>query len=205
MSVANIHYPHDYQLFLDGVKLLDFDLGWMLSASCVVDIDFHVRLLFATIGPIVVILLLGVTYYIAARRNHRSEEAVQIVQHKHLSAVLLLTFFVYTNVSSILFQSFACDHLEDGKFYLRADYRIECDSAKHETFQVYAAVMVATYTFGIPAFYATLLFKNHDDILQNDEPRRAIALLFGQQAACGSRISLECSTSRQSSVSGALF
>ena len=49
MSEANVQYPHEYQRFLKGVKLLDFDLGWMISASSVIDIDFHDRLLFATI------------------------------------------------------------------------------------------------------------------------------------------------------------
>ena len=171
VSVANVQYPYEYQRFLDGVKLLDFDLGWMLSVSCVVDIDFHDRLLFATIGPIIVILMLAMTYYIAVRRDHRSEGAVQNVQHKHLSAVLLLTFFVYSNVSSMLFQTFACEHLEDEQFYLRADYRIECDSAKHEKLQLYAAIMIIVYTFGIPVFYATLLLKNRD-ILKTDETSR---------------------------------
>ena len=171
MSAANVQYPHDYQRFLDGVRLFEFDFGWMLSASCLVDIDFHNRVLFATIGPMVVILLLGMTYYIAARRNYQSEGAVQNVQQRHLSAVLLLTFLVYSNVSSILFQAFACEHLEDGKFYLRADYRIECDSAKHEKLQVYAAIMIITYTLGIPVFFATLLFENRD-ILKTDETSR---------------------------------
>ena len=171
VSVANVQYHHEYQRFLNGIKLLDFDLGWMLSASCVVNIDFHDRLLVATIGPIVVILLLATTYYIAARRNRQSEGAVQNVQHKHLSAVILLTFFVYSNVSSTLFQTFACEYLEDGELYLRADYRIECDSAMHEKLQVYAAVMIIIYIFGIPAFYATLLFKNRD-ILKTDESTR---------------------------------
>ena len=171
VSVANVQYPYEYQRFLDGIKLLDFDLGWMLSALCVVNIDFHDRLLLATIGPIVAILLLGMTYYIAARKNRQSEGAVQIVQHKHLSAVILLTFFLYSNVSSILFQTFACEHLEDGKPYLRADYRIECDSAKHEKLQVYTVIMIIVYTLGIPAFYATLLLKNRD-ILKTDETSR---------------------------------
>ena len=171
VSVANVQYPYEYQRFLDGVKLLDFDLGWMLSASCVVNIDFHDRLLFATIGPIVVIVLLGMTYYIAARRNRQSQGALQSVQHKHLSAVLLLTFFVYSNVSSMLFQNFACEHLEDGKLYLRADYRIECDSATHKKLQAYAAIMIIMYTLGIPVFYATLLLRNRD-ILKTDEPSR---------------------------------
>ena len=126
--VANVQYPHVYQVFLDGVKLFDFDLGWMLSASCLVHYDFHSRLLFTTVGPVVFIVLLGMTYKVTERRNRQSLARVRHVQHKHLSAVLLLTFFLYANVSSILFQTFSCEHLENGKFYLRADYLIECDS-----------------------------------------------------------------------------
>ena len=171
MSVANVQYQHEYQRFLDGVKLLDTDLGWMLAASCVVDIDFHGRLIFTTISPIVVIMLLGMTYNIAARRNRQSEGAAQNVQQKHLSAVLLLTFFVFSNVSSMLFQTFACEHLEDERFYLRADYRIECDSTKPEKLQVYAVIMIVIYTLGIPALYALLLFKNRE-ILKTDGTSR---------------------------------
>ena len=169
-SVANVHYPHVYQRFLDGVKLLDFDLGWMLSASCVVDIDFHDRLLFVTLGPIIALALLGLTYKIAVGKNRRSQRAVQNVKIKHLSAVLLITFLVYAYVSSVLFQMFSCEYLEDGKLYLRADYRIECDSVKHKNLQVYAGFMVMIYTVGIPIFYATLLFKDRD-VMNSSETR----------------------------------
>ena len=86
--------------------------------------------------------------------------------------MLLLIFLVYSSVSSILFQTFACEHLEDGKLYLRADYRIEYDSAKQETLQVYAAIIVIIYTLSIPVFYATLLLKNRD-ILKTDETSRS--------------------------------
>ena len=165
--VGNVHYPHVYQRFLDGVLLLNFDLGWMLSASCVVDIDFHDRLLFATLGPIVVFVFLGLTYRIAVGKNRQSRRAVQNVRLKHLSAVLLTTLLVYAHVSSILFQTFACEHLEDGKFYLRADYRIECDSTKHEKIQVYAGLMMMLYTVGLPVFYVTLLFKNQDIMINS--------------------------------------
>ena len=171
-SVTNVHYPHVYQRFLDGVKLLDFDLGWMLSASCVVDIDFHDRLFFVTLGPIIALALLGLTYKIAVGKNCRSQRAVQNVQIKHLSAVLLITstFLVYAYVSSILFQMFSCEYLEDGKLYVRADYRIECDSVKHKNLQVYAGFMVMIYTVGIPIFYATLLFKDRD-VMNSSETR----------------------------------
>lgn len=65
---------------------------------------------------------------------------------------------------------FACDDLEDGKRYLRADYRIECNSARHEAFEIYAAFMILVYPVGIPLFYAVLLFI-HSDVLRNDSAR----------------------------------
>ena len=44
-SVANVIYPDVYQGFLDALGFFNFDLAWVFSAGCVVDIDFHDRLL----------------------------------------------------------------------------------------------------------------------------------------------------------------
>ena len=160
--MANVTYPDVYERFLDGLEVFNFDLSWVLSAGCVLDIDFHDRLLVATIGPIIAMLFLAVSYVTAAHINRGAPDPLQIVWNKHLSMVLLLTFFVYSSVSSVLFMSYACEDLEDGKNYLRADYRIECDSPKHRAFQVYAGFMVVLYTVGIPAFYSVLLFRDRE-------------------------------------------
>lgn len=93
--------------------------------------------------------------------HHRTTKRLQ---------VLLLTFLVFSSVSATLFQMFACDDLEHGKRYLRADYRIECNSTKHEALQVYAGFMILVYPVGIPLFYAALLFI-HSDVLRNDKDR----------------------------------
>ncbi|CAM9147480.1 unnamed protein product, partial [Ectocarpus fasciculatus] len=170
-SVASISYPHVYQRFLDALEVFNFDLGWVLSAGCVVDIDFHDRLLVSTIAPIVGLLFLAGVYAAAARNSHRSSENLQRVWHKHVSLVLLLTFLVYASVSAVLFQAFACEELDDRKNYLRADYRIECDSPKHGAFQVYAGVMIVLYTVGIPALYGGFLIRD-SDVLRRDEAGR---------------------------------
>ena len=159
-SVANVIYPDVYQDFLDGLGFFNFDLGWVLSASCVVDIDFHDRLLISTITPVVALLFLACTYAVAVRINRGKPESLKIVQNKHVSMVLLLTFLVYSSVSSTLFRAFACEELDGDKYYLRSDYRIECDSSKHRGFQVYAGVMIILYTVGIPALYSGLLFRD---------------------------------------------
>ena len=164
-----------YQRFLDALDLFNFDLSWLLSAGCIVDVDFHGRLLLVTIGPIVTLLLLAVTYSIAARVNLGAPEALQIVWNKHVSMVLLLTFLVYSSVSSVLFMSYACEVLDGGKNYLRADYRIECDSRKHRTFQVYAGFMMLFYTVGIPALYGVLLFRDRKVLGQDHRGREDTA------------------------------
>ena len=70
---------------------------------------------------------------------------VEKIFHKHFTALLLLTFLVYSSVSSMVFQTFACETLDDGIEYLRADYRIRCTDAKHKAFEVYAGIMVLMY------------------------------------------------------------
>ena len=164
-------YPGVYQRLLDGLDVFNFDLGWVLSAGCVVDVDFHGRLLVSTIGPIIALLLLAVTYVIAMRTNRGEPDTLETIWNKHVSMVLLLTFFVYSSTSSIIFKTYACEVLADGKNYLRADYRIECDSSTHKAFQVYAGFMVVIYTAGIPILYGVLLFIDRK-VLKQDEAGR---------------------------------
>ncbi|CAN0042723.1 unnamed protein product [Ectocarpus fasciculatus] len=161
-SVANVTYPDVYQDFLDAVDVFNFDLNWVFSTGCIFDIDFHDRLLVSTISPLVALSFLACTYAAAASINRGSPQILQNVWQKHVSMGLLLTFLVYSNVSSVLFQSFACEELADGKNYLRSDYRIECDSSKHKAFQVYTGFMILLYAVGIPALYAGLLFRDRD-------------------------------------------
>lgn len=155
-------YPDVYQRFLDAVDVINFDLSWILSVGCVFDVDFHVRLLVSTVTPIVILAFVGITYVIAASRVSGSEHQLRKVRHRHVSVVLLLTFLVYSSVTSTLFQTFARDDLDESESYLRADYRIPYDSSRHRAFQIYAGFMIVLYTAGIPAFYSYLLFGQRD-------------------------------------------
>ena len=145
-------------------------MSWVLSVGCFVKVNFHDRLLWTTITPIVLICLLGLTYAVAVRKYGRSSEiALRSARQKHVSMALLVTFLVYSSVSSVVFQMFACDNLDDGK-YLRADYTITCDSPKHRALQIYASLMIFLYPVGIPTLYACLLFR-HRRILQSERDR----------------------------------
>ena len=174
--MANVTYPGIYQAFLSGIDTINFDIGFMLSTGCLWSgIDFHDRLLADTIGPFAVLALLGVTYAVALHRNAGSGRIVlEKIRNKHLSAMLLLVFLVYSSVSSAVFRMFACDSLDDGKIYLRADYRIICTDAKHRALQVYAAVMIAVYPVGVPLLYAVLLYR-HREVLSDANSNKSTA------------------------------
>ena len=166
-------YPKLYQSLLDMISTLaNFDLGWTSSAACIMDVNFHVELLAATVGPLLLVALLGLTYTIALHRNRGSERALSAVRRKHANATIVIALLLYSIASSAVFRAFACDPLDDGIAYLRSDYRIECNSPKHKAFQVYAAFMLVVYPLGIPIFFALLLFRQRealmDTSLRND-------------------------------------
>lgn len=47
-----------------------------------------------------------------------------------------------------VFQTFACEEVQEiGKSYLRADFRIQCDTPRHAAYKIYAAVMILLCEF----------------------------------------------------------
>ena len=156
---------------LDVVDFLNFEMSWVLSVGCFVEVNFRDRLLWTTITPVVLICFLGLTHAVAVRKYGKSSEiAIWNARQKHISMALLVSFLVYSSVSSVVFQMFACDDLDDRKLYHRADYTITCDSPKHGALQIYAGLMILLYPVGIPTLCACLLFR-YRCILQSERDR----------------------------------
>ena len=149
-----------YKNFASKLSLINFDLGVLLSYTCILTTDFYDSLLFATITPPVMLVVLAASYLVGKKRNSSSELAIREVLHKHQSVALYLALFVYSSVSYTIFQTFSCDELEDGEVYLRADYSLTCSTTRHSVYRVYAIVMVFVYPFGIPVVFALWLARH---------------------------------------------
>lgn len=104
-TVVDVVYPDIFEKFLVALNLVNFDLGLVPSVSCLVNINFYGRLLFATISPLVVLGALGLTYTVARSRNRHSPAGLHAVRSKHLSVALFVLFIVYSSVSFIVFQA----------------------------------------------------------------------------------------------------
>ena len=74
VSVSNVDFPNVYDKFLGSVNFFNFDLSWIVSVGCFLEVDFHDRLLWTTITPLVIMGLLGVTYVVAVHKHRGSPE-----------------------------------------------------------------------------------------------------------------------------------
>ncbi|CAN0406723.1 unnamed protein product, partial [Laminaria digitata] len=155
----NVTYPGVYLTFLSQLGIINLDIGFVMCLWS--GFDFHDRLIADTILPLTILGILGMTYAIALRRDSTADDCLrERIRNKHLSAVLFLLFFVYSSVSSTAFGMFACNSLDDGEEYLRADYRILCMNAKHRALQVYAAIMIAVYPVGTPLLFVVVMYRH---------------------------------------------
>ncbi|CAM9696832.1 unnamed protein product, partial [Laminaria digitata] len=165
-SVAGDVYPELYKAFVSKLTAFNLDLNFVLSYSCLVTIDFYHHLLVATMAPLVMLVMIAGSYFVAKKRNDSSESTKSAVRHKHQSALLYLAFFIYSPVSYKVFQTFSCDELDDGNSYLRADYRLSCLTPRHRWYRAYALIMVGVYPVGIAAVFAYLLARYSRDLVK---------------------------------------
>ncbi|CAM9624083.1 unnamed protein product, partial [Laminaria digitata] len=68
-SITGGEFPASYAAFLSWIQVVNLDIGHTFSASCVLpQVNFYVRLVVATLTPMVLAAGLGVTYMMARRR-----------------------------------------------------------------------------------------------------------------------------------------
>ncbi|CAN0027903.1 unnamed protein product, partial [Laminaria digitata] len=174
-SIAEAVFPRQYETFLSCLSFATFDISVMTWYSCLFSPDFYGRLLLATLTPLLVLSMLAGSYYIARKKYRSSSSGMLVVRNQHISAGLFVVFFVYSSVSSTIFQAFRCDALDDAMDYLQADYSLMCSSAKHKAYKVYAILMFIAYPLGIPAIFSWWLVRNRKYLKMSD--RQTVAHL----------------------------
>lgn len=202
-AIAGNVYPEGYTKFVGKLTPINFDIGLFLSYSCMVSADFYDRLVISTVTPLLMLLALAGSYVVGKKRNRGSEAAIQLVRHRHQSAAFFLLFLIYSSVSYTIFQTFACDDLDDGQSYLRADYSLDCSTSRHNTYKAYARGMACVYPVGIPLVFTWFLARHRHDLVKPDreemphlEPMNSIwaayrpTRYYFEVVECGRRISL---------------
>jgi hypothetical protein len=175
-NITGLRLPSVYSDFLKWLYVVNVDVAWLLAVAGIWHTNFYQRLLLNTLVPLAAVAVLGGTYIIARRRGREASHEFRLrsitpsayldpgLAMSRLSSMLLaMTWLLYTTTSTTAFQAFVCDTIDDGAVktsYLRADYSIQCDTAKHSSFLVHAALMIVLYPIGILVLYAWLLWRS---------------------------------------------
>ena len=160
-----------------GVMTLisNVDVTWLVDNAafrCVYDYTHYDLLLAATLGPIVLAVLLfactTTTAYCIVPR------LLKAVRDHTESAVLLLLFLIYPYVSRTVLGTFWCESFPDADHRfnlttsaLRADYRLSCEHNEDPErlgFEIYAGIMVVVYPVGVVALYSWVLYVYKDRV-----------------------------------------
>jgi hypothetical protein len=185
IAITGAQMPPQYRKFIRWINVINLDMQWLLSVGCVVQITFYGKLLLTTLLPLLVVAVLGIIHMTVCykhrtvrivhdpatmRQRSMRTDALERAVAKHSQAFLLFTFLIFPTVSTVVFQTLACDYLEDTQQnWLRADYSVSCDTAIHKAYQAYAAFMILVYPIGIPALYAYLLWQHRAHLHTKDD------------------------------------
>jgi hypothetical protein len=178
-----------------------------MPLSCVFPgINFHHRLVYITVMPIVFVFAVAVMFVFRRRQlrsMEKTDDEILRLESKCIHIVILFMFSIFAVVSKTIVESFKYDtrlEAETGDAYLLSDYSIRRDDPEHEAFVVYAGIMFCFYCLGIPVASYLLLRANLESIqklqlnnyeIQLVEKELADVNLYSQVKGFFSRSSME--------------
>jgi hypothetical protein len=164
----NIIFPSIYMSFLNILFLFNLNLR-VFHLDCIYRQNFYDELVQATLAPFFLFtfiwIVLTIRLLIAYRVNAANPSYdMQKYRRGSIFAALIISFVLFSPISILIFQTFACDTFDDGSSYLIADYSISCNTDEHKFYTVYASVMVLVYPIGVPSVYLWLLRVEKDKV-----------------------------------------
>ncbi len=141
----------------------------VLPFNCIVETNFHSRLIMVTVAPMICLALVYMYYRLQLQfmlktqnsDNDKKEDRKALC----IRIAILFILTIFPPVSTTIFQTFNYDErLGDGSAYLKADYSIEYKDEQHQHFRIYAVLMGLLYCAGIPLGSFCLLYSKKDKI-----------------------------------------
>ncbi|MEP2987842.1 MAG: hypothetical protein ABJO88_02695 [Parasphingorhabdus sp.] len=145
------------------IRVVNVDVGYFLF-GCIFRLNFFHHLVLSTMGPLVVLPVLGCAYVQRKMNINLCENALRVVRHRLISAAIFVIAFAYASATFTILQTFSCDRLDNGIAYLRADYSLTCSTPLHKVYQAYAGVMMGVYAIAIPGLMFWWLLRNRKDL-----------------------------------------
>lgn len=179
--------PENSQLVFSWLKVFTMSIETLqLPLQCVSLHSFATQLVFAFVTPLVLAALACIcALYVSIgkvrhkKRSGRNETVLRVTQRQVAPFLLGLLFLAFPVASSLAFNAFACDTMDDGSAYLRHDLSVECHSPQYRgTVLPLAWLVISTYAFGIPLFFLLLLLRARSSLLSGHYSHLTILTTF---------------------------
>ena len=165
-EVYHIPYPPAYLRLMSYFAVFKLNFAFALRLDCIEGYSFHSSLymnltLFVSLTVAQAVLLF--------KLENASQKKVTLPDcfQRTATTIVVVTYACYPTFSNILFKAFNCRDV-DGTRYLRSDFRIDCDSAAHQTAQAFAGVGILGCSIGLPLLYLFVLRRHRTDLSDGD-------------------------------------
>ncbi|GMH79018.1 hypothetical protein TrST_g1172 [Triparma strigata] len=151
----DINFPPLFTMLMSFVSsIVNLEFLNMMPVGCVMTTNYHHTLLVYTAIPFVAGVAMIVAYKMLRRKGRIT------ASNTIFGWLLFMMFLILPSVSTKILNTFACRDF-DGSYgsFLKVDYSIDCASAEHKMYELYAQVCVIIYPLGIPLFYVWLLHR----------------------------------------------
>jgi hypothetical protein len=166
-NVYRIPFPTAYINVLSYFTVVNLDFLSLVRSECFMETNWHTRVYFMGAGCI--ICWLGT---VSAFYKGEIKGKVGTVFRKAMGVLTVLGYFIYPSANMVFFQTFNCQQI-DTAVYLRSDLGIDCSDPEHRAVQMFAALMIVLFSFGLPSLYLGLLWPHRKGIAAQSGRARA--------------------------------
>ena len=166
-TVYGIELPYEVQQLLSSFA---WNISFGISAvgmplECLGWSGYESKLVFFTVTPLVIALLVVLAAAIAHSLDATSQRAVVAIVQVAVPKVLWIFFLVYPLVTVVAFEAFPCYEIDEREF-LKADVTVECGTTAHQRAKTLAWITILMYPVGLLLVNAVLLYCARRAILE---------------------------------------
>jgi len=181
-----IEWPEQLENFIAEFNFFNLEIFTGAATECAVDTTYYTKFWLMCAAPPVLIVALLFGYLLPAYFNkktrvlHPDEKKVQrkAARQQFWRLVIFTLFLFYPTVSSTILRTFVCMDV-DGTSFLRTDFSVTCDTARHAAHRRMAFVLILIYPVGVPLFFFVMILRYYlQNRLENNGVRTEVGLLY---------------------------
>ena len=160
----DVPWPQSLLAFMQILELTSLDFYAVLgNISCIMQTGYLQKFRFHMLLFPCVVGVVGLAYLFARRTRLRKEYTNDSLKTQFITLIFLISFTLYTGVTTRLFRLFKCEKVQD-KWYLSADYMVDCNSTDYYAHSAIAYVCIFLFVIGLPLFEFIVLWRNRTNL-----------------------------------------